>query len=90
MRRLRFLFKKLIIEVTKIKMNEWNEIYFLIKEHSKQNSKEACFQNKVVNIFEKLGWSRYKKEIETEKSIPIGANNRLRLDILISLIQVAS
>ncbi len=66
-------------------MDKWNEICFLIKEHSKQNSKEAFFQNEVVNIFEKLGWSRYKKEIETEKSIPIGANNRLRLDILISL-----
>ena len=66
-------------------MDKWNEICFLIKEHSKQNSKEAFFQNEVVNIFEKLGWSRYKKEIETEKSIPIGASNRLRLDILISL-----
>lgn len=65
-------------------MDRWNEICFLIKEHSKENSKEAFFQNEVVNIFEKLGWSRYKKEIETEKSVPIGANNRLRLDILIS------
>jgi hypothetical protein len=66
-------------------MDKWNEICFLIKEHSKQNSKEAFFQNEVVNIFEKLGWSRYRNEIEIEKSIPIGANNRLRLDILISL-----
>jgi hypothetical protein len=66
-------------------MDRWNEICFLIKEHSKQNSKEAFFQNEVVNIFEKLGWSRFKKEIETEKNIPIGATNRLRLDILISL-----
>lgn len=66
-------------------MDRWNEICFLIKEHSKQNSKEAFFQNEVVNIFEKLGWSRFKKEIEIEKNIPIGATNRLRLDILISL-----
>ncbi len=66
-------------------MDKWNEICFLIKEHSKVNSREAFFQNEVVNIFEKLGWSRYRNEIEIEKSIPIGANNRLRLDILISL-----
>jgi hypothetical protein len=65
-------------------MDKWNEICFLIKKHSKENSKEAFFQNEVVNIFEKLGWSRYRNEIETEKSLPIGANNRLRLDILIS------
>ena len=66
-------------------MDKWNEICFLIKKHSQENSKEAFFQNEVVNIFEKLGWSRYRDEIETEKSFPIGANNRLRLDILISL-----
>ncbi len=66
-------------------MDKWNEICFLIKEHSKQNSKEAFFQNEVVNIFEKLGWSRYRNEIEIGKSIPIGANNRLIPDILISL-----
>jgi hypothetical protein len=66
-------------------MDKWNEICFLINKHSKENSKEAFFQNEVVNIFEKLGWSRYRNEIETEKSLPIGANNRLRLDILISL-----
>lgn len=66
-------------------MNRWNEICFLIKKHSKENSKEAFFQNEVVNIFEKLGWSRYKNEIETEKNVPIGATNKLRLDILIRL-----
>lgn len=66
-------------------MNRWNEICFLIKKHSKENSKEAFFQNEIVNIFEKLGWSRYKNEIETEKNIPFGAIKSLRLDILISL-----
>lgn len=65
-------------------MDKWNEICFLIKEHSKQNSKEAFFQNEVVNIFEKLGWSRYRNEIEIEKNIPIGAVKDIRLDILIS------
>jgi hypothetical protein len=48
-------------------MDKWNEICFLIKKHSKENSKEAFFQSEVVNIFEKLGWSRYRNEIETEK-----------------------
>ena len=40
-------------------MNRWNEICFLIKKHSKENSKEAFFQNEVVNIFEKLGLEKY-------------------------------
>lgn len=66
-------------------MDKWNEICFLIKKHSHENSKEAFFQNEVVNIFEKLGWSRYRNEIDTYKKLPIGANNSLILDILISL-----
>lgn len=65
-------------------MDKWNEICFLINKHSKENSKEAFFQNEVVNIFEKLGWSRFRKEIETEKTFIIGTN-KPRLDILISL-----
>lgn len=65
-------------------MDKWNEICFLINKHSKENSKEAFFQNEVVNIFEKLGWSRFRKEIDIEKTIIIGSKET-RIDILISL-----
>lgn len=66
-------------------MEKWNEICFLINKHSKENSKENFFQNEVVNIFEKLGWSRFRKEIETEITFQIGSKDNIRLDILISL-----
>ena len=65
-------------------MDKWNEICFLIKKHSIENSKEAFFQNEIVNIFEKLGWSRFRKEIETEITFQVGSKDNIRLDILIS------
>lgn len=65
-------------------MDKWNEICFLINKHSKENSKENFFQNEVVNIFEKLGWSRFRREIETEITFQIGSKENIRLDILIS------
>jgi len=66
-------------------MDKWNEICFLIRKDSVSKSKESYFQNEIVHIFEKLGWSQYKHEIETGKIIPIGANGNIIADIIISL-----
>ncbi len=64
-------------------MDKWNEICYLIKKHKEKNSSEDFFQNEVENIFEKLGWSRYKKEIISKQPIRLGAVNTVVPDIVI-------
>lgn len=68
-------------------METWNEICYLINNHKEKNSDERFFQNEVENIFEKLGWSRYRKEIISKIKIRIGSdrNRRLEPDITIRL-----
>lgn len=64
-------------------MEQWNEICFLINKHSNMNTSENDFQIEVENIFEKLGWSRYRGEIASQVIIPIGAAQNLIPDIII-------
>jgi len=61
--------------------NKWKEICYLIKIN--RNSPENLFQSEIVNIFEKLGWSRFNKEIEEKRNINIGSANSLKPDIII-------
>ncbi len=65
-------------------MELWNEICFLVKQHRKPTSTERDFQIEAEHLFEKLGWSRFKGEIITQKVIPIGAAQNLRPDIIIT------
>lgn len=65
-------------------MELWNEICFLVKQHRKPTSTERDFQIEAEHLFEKLGWSRFKGEIITQKVIPIGAAQNLRPDIIIA------
>lgn len=65
-------------------MELWNEICFLVKQHRKPTSTERDFQIEAEHLFEKLGWSRFKGEIITQKVIPIGAAQSLRPDIIIA------
>ncbi len=65
-------------------MEKWNEICYLINSHKKTNSSEILFQNEVENIFEKLGWSRFKNEIISKKRIRIGSVNTIEPDIAIN------
>lgn len=64
-------------------MDKWNEICFLIGKHKEKDSSEDFFQNEIENIFEKLGWSRYKNEIISRQSIRLGAVNSVVPDIII-------
>ena len=64
-------------------MEKWSEICFLINRHIKANSNENNFQNEVENIFEKLGWSRFRNEIISNLKIPIGSVSIIEPDIII-------
>ncbi|MDR2671790.1 MAG: GxxExxY protein [Coriobacteriales bacterium] len=64
-------------------MELWNEICFLINEHRTRGSAERDFQIEAENMFEKLGWSRYRDEIISQKVIPIGSAQNLKPDIII-------
>jgi len=65
-------------------MEKWNEICYLINSHKITNSAENLFQNEVENIFEKLGWSRFKNEIISKQRIRVGAVNTIEPDIIIN------
>src|SRR5690606_35180646 len=41
------------------------------------------YENKVIRVFEKLGWNQYKKELSVRESIQFGAANRMCPDIII-------
>jgi len=62
-------------------MEIWNEICFYINKH--KNSSEKEFQSNVEFIFDKLGWSSYKGEMISQKTIPIGSAQRLIPDIIL-------
>lgn len=66
-------------------MEKWNEICYLINSHKKTNSDEKFFQNEVENIFEKLGWSRFKNEIISKQRIRVGSVKTIEPDITINL-----
>lgn len=59
----------------------WEEICYLIKRYS--NATEREFQLEVEHIFEKLGWSRFRGEIQSQTIIPVGAIQSLKPDIIL-------
>jgi hypothetical protein len=61
----------------------WEEICFILTETIPSNVSEQVYENKVIRVFEKLGWSQYKKELSVRESIQFGAANRMCPDIII-------
>ncbi|UJH92709.1 type I restriction enzyme HsdR N-terminal domain-containing protein [Antarcticibacterium sp. 1MA-6-2] len=61
----------------------WEEICFILTETIPSNVSEQIYENKVIRVFEKLGWSHYKKELTVRESIQFGAANRMCPDIII-------
>ncbi len=61
----------------------WNEICFLVNRYRSPEATERDFQIEAENIFEKLGWSRYKDEIISQLSIPVGSAQTVRPDLVI-------
>lgn len=62
----------------------WNEICFLVNRYRTPNATERDFQIEAENIFEKLGWSRYKGEIASQATIPVGSAHSVRPDIILN------
>lgn len=62
----------------------WNEICFIVNRCRQANSSESSFQIEAENIFEKLGWSRYKEEVVSQQIINVGSAHTVRPDIVIS------
>lgn len=61
----------------------WEEICFILTETIPSNVSEQIYENKVIRVFEKLGWSQYKKELAVRESIQLGSVNRIYPDIII-------
>src|SRR5690554_3398668 len=64
-------------------MEKWNELCFILSESIPTNASEQVFELKVIQAFEKLGWSQFKKEISVRENIQLGASNKITPDIII-------
>tara|TARA_R110002051_G_scaffold218896_1_gene282760 strand:+ start:32699 stop:33751 length:1053 start_codon:yes stop_codon:yes gene_type:complete len=64
-------------------MEKWNELCFILSESIPFNASEQVFEMKVIQAFEKLGWSHFKGEISVRENIQLGASNRIMPDIII-------
>ncbi len=64
-------------------MEKWNEPCFILSKSISPDSSEKVLELKVIQAFEKLGWSHFKKEISVQEDIQVGAANRITPDIII-------
>ena len=64
-------------------MEKWNELCYILSENLPSNTSEQLFELKVVQAFEKLGWSEFHKEIIVRESIQLGASNRICPDLVL-------
>jgi len=64
-------------------MDLWNEVCKLVQEQKKKNVTEQEFQSFIESLFSDLGWSKIRKEIVSQESLPVGAGNSLIPDIII-------
>lgn len=64
-------------------MEKWNELCFILSESIPSNASEQVFELKVIQAFEKLGWSHFRREISVRENIQLGASNRITPDIII-------
>ncbi len=64
-------------------MEKWNELCYILSENLPFNTSEQLFELKVVQAFEKLGWSQFNNEIVVRESIQLGASNRISPDLVL-------
>lgn len=68
-------------------MDKWNELCFMLSESIPSNTTEQIFELKVIQAFEKLGWSQFKNEIVVRESIHLGASNRISPDLVLKSVE---
>lgn len=61
----------------------WEEICFILSENVNAGMTENVYEQRVIMALEKLGWSQFKKEIQTQKSLTIGRQSTIRPDIVL-------
>ncbi|MCF6295704.1 MAG: type I restriction enzyme HsdR N-terminal domain-containing protein [Flavobacteriaceae bacterium] len=67
-------------------MEKWNELCYILSENLPSNITEKLFEFKVIQAFEKLGWSEFKNEIIVQESIQLGSQrDRMSLDLVFQL-----
>lgn len=64
-------------------MEKWNELCYILSENLPTNTSEQLFELKVIQAFEKLGWSEFNNEIAVRESIQLGASNRISPDLIL-------
>lgn len=64
-------------------MEKWNELCYILSENLPRNTSEQLFELKVIQAFEKLGWSQYNNEILVRESVQLGASNRISPDLIL-------
>lgn len=65
-------------------IENWSEIVSILRPHFDKKSTEDLYQRDIENCFQLLGWKRFNKTMQTQYTLPIGNNNNIRLDILLS------
>ena len=66
-------------------MELWNDVCRIVREYKNRNTTEIIVEELWMTIFMELGWSKIKEELIAQIEIPIGANNKLRPDILLRI-----
>lgn len=64
-------------------MEKWNELCFILSESINQNLSEQLYELKVIQAFEKLEWSQFRKEISVQENIQYGSTNRIYPDLIL-------
>ena len=68
-------------------MNDlWQEICFMLQYRTSLNNEELyeqIYEQKIIQVLEKLGWSLFRKEIMLQKPFQWGSVGTLRPDIIV-------
>jgi len=61
----------------------WEEICFILSGNVNNGMVENVYEQRVIMALEKLGWSEFKKEIQTQKRLVVGRKSTIRPDIVL-------
>ena len=64
-------------------MNKWNELCYILFENLPSNTSEQLFELKIVQAFEKLGWSQFNNDIVVRGKVQLGAANSISPDLVL-------